>query len=85
MNLNQHCSTLRPDERAVRLKDLRESVSLTQGELAARSGLSEVTISRLERGRNAPRESTIQKLAAALGVPARELFRQETTRRQVRA
>jgi len=67
------------NERIARLKHLRESALLSQAQLATQSGVSDATIGRLERGNNAPRETTIQKLAAALEVPARELFREETS------
>ena len=68
---------IEPDERIGRLRGLREGALLSQAQLAAQSGVSDVTIGRLERGSNAPRESTIQKLAAALGVPPQELFREK--------
>jgi transcriptional regulator with XRE-family HTH domain len=62
------------DGRATRLRSLREQASLTQSRLAEQSGVSAVTIVRLENGRQAPRGSTIRKLAALLGVKPRELF-----------
>ncbi len=53
-----------------RLRELRERKVWTQMDLAARAGVSYVTISRIENGYGdgLPRPSTIQKLAAALGV-----------------
>ncbi len=50
------------------LRELRERRLLTQRELAAKAGLTDVAISRLETGKTRPRFSTIKKLAAALGV-----------------
>jgi transcriptional regulator with XRE-family HTH domain len=50
------------------LKPLRERAYLTQAALAEKSGVSEVTINRVEQGKHAARFSTIHKLAAALGV-----------------
>lgn len=57
----------------LRLRDLRLRAFLTQAELAERSGVSEVTINRLERGQQEARISTVRKLAAALGVDPAEL------------
>jgi transcriptional regulator with XRE-family HTH domain len=56
-----------------RLRELRESQFMTQEELAARSGVHQVTISRIELGQVEPRFSTIRRLAKALGVEPREL------------
>ncbi len=57
----------------VRLRAVRESRFLTQGELAERSGVSRQTINRIEQGEIEPRFKTIRALAAALGVEPREL------------
>jgi transcriptional regulator with XRE-family HTH domain len=51
-----------------RLRELREQRLMTQGELAAKAGLTHATISRLETGKHRPYFSTIRKLAGALGV-----------------
>lgn len=51
----------------------RKRRRMTGKDLAERSGLSAMTISRLENGENVPDESTIDKLATALGFP-REFF-----------
>ena len=56
-----------------RLKEHRERALLTQAELAERSGITEVTINRIENGRHEPRFATIRKLAAALDIPADQL------------
>ncbi len=50
------------------LRRLREAQLLTQHELGAKAGLSNVAISRIETSRTRPRFSTVKKLAAALGV-----------------
>ena len=55
------------------LKAVRESRFLTQQELADRSGVSRVTIARLESGDYDARFSTIKKLAAALEVAPESL------------
>jgi transcriptional regulator with XRE-family HTH domain len=52
-----------------RLRALRLNLGLTQAELAARAGVSEFTVVRLETGKDRrPHPSTRRKLAEALGV-----------------
>jgi transcriptional regulator with XRE-family HTH domain len=51
-----------------RLKQLREERSLTQHELAARSGCHTMTIAKLERGAQEPAWPLVLALAKALGV-----------------
>jgi len=55
-----------------KLKEIRLSKFLTQKELADLTGLTEASISRLERGIHRPRLSTIKKLAKALEIEPRE-------------
>ena len=55
------------------LREARERALLTQEELAARSGVTVSTISRLENGLQAARISTIRKLAATIGTTADKL------------
>jgi len=50
------------------LKKLREERGLTQEGLADLSGVSRPAIHRIENGQQAPRRSTVSKLASALGV-----------------
>ena len=57
-----------------RLKALRKEQVLTLRELAELSGVSKDSISRIERTGMA-RQTTIRKLAAGLGVEARELIK----------
>jgi transcriptional regulator with XRE-family HTH domain len=42
---------------------------LTQEQLAAKSGLPQSHISRIENAKHSPSLATLQKIAAALGVP----------------
>ena len=58
----------------VKLRRVRERLFVTQAELAARTGIAESTLSRIENGLNRPRISTIRKLAAGLGVPPEDLI-----------
>jgi transcriptional regulator with XRE-family HTH domain len=56
------------------LTALREAKDMTQDELAAKSGISRVQISRLENDEvEAPRRSTLDKLAKVLGVETTSL------------
>jgi transcriptional regulator with XRE-family HTH domain len=64
-----------------RLKAVREAALLTQAELAARSGVSEVQINRIENSPDLnPRFATIKKLAAALGVEPATLMAEPVRR-----
>ncbi len=56
---------------AARLKTLRESAKMTQKQLADKAGLHEGLITRYETAGAIPRDSTLQKLAAALNVPVK--------------
>ena len=56
------------------LREARERALLTQEELAAKSGVTVSTISRLENGLQAARISTIRKLAAAAETTAKDLI-----------
>ena len=55
------------------LRERRLAAVITQAGLAERSGLTEATIVAAEQGKKV-RISTVQKLAAALGVPASDLI-----------
>lgn len=58
---------------AMKLKQQRKARGLTQGELAAKVGLSLGYIARLEIGMHDPPLSTLAKLAKALKVTVGEL------------
>jgi transcriptional regulator with XRE-family HTH domain len=53
---------------ADRLKALRAAAALSQAELARRSGMHVMGISKLELGQRQPTWETVQSLANALGV-----------------
>lgn len=46
----------------------RRAAGLTQGQLAARAGLSRLTVHRVEHGQIDPRLSTLVEMARALGI-----------------
>lgn len=52
-----------------RIRTLREDARLTQEELADKSSLPQSHISRLENAKHSPSRVTLEKIAAALGVP----------------
>jgi len=57
-----------------RLKDLRESKNMSQGEIEKRTGLLRCYTSRVENGHTVPAIETLEKMAAALEVPLYQLF-----------
>ncbi len=56
-----------------RIRTLRRAANLTQDELAEKAGLPQSHISRLESAKHSPSRATLEKIAAALGVPLGEL------------
>lgn len=62
-----------------KLKERRLELKMTQEELAAKSGVSRVTISLLETGeQTVTKSSTILALAKALNIEAQELLYSES-------
>jgi transcriptional regulator with XRE-family HTH domain len=59
---------------AQRIRDWRTKRKLTQRQLAELSGVSREYIARIELGQHDPTLSTIEKLAAALGVKVSKLL-----------
>lgn len=57
-----------------RLRELRESKNLSQGELERRTGLLRCYISRVENGHTVPGVETLEKYAGALGIPMYRFF-----------
>lgn len=62
---------------AERLRQIRESKKLSQGDIQNRSGLQRCYISRVENGHAVPALETLEKIAQALEVPLYELFYQD--------
>ena len=57
-----------PDmELAFTLAEARRKVGLTQAQLASRMGTSRAAVARIESGRGAPKWSTIERYARAVG------------------
>jgi transcriptional regulator with XRE-family HTH domain len=57
-----------------RLRELRESKNLSQGDIEKRTGLFRCYISHVENGHSVPAIETLEKLARALEVPLYQLF-----------
>jgi transcriptional regulator with XRE-family HTH domain len=57
-----------------RLRELRESKELSQGDIEKRTGLLRCYISRVENGHTVPAVSTLEKMARSLEVPMYRLF-----------
>lgn len=57
-----------------KVKQLRESLNLSQNELAFRAGISHTHVRALEMNGHAPTVRLVKALAAALGVPASVLI-----------
>jgi len=57
-----------------RLKELRESKELSQGDIEKRTGLLRCHISRVEHGHRVPAVAMLEKMARALEVPMYQLF-----------
>jgi len=55
------------------LRRIRLTQFLSQAELARRSGVHPLTVTRLENGKTAPSTRTVRALAQTLGVPASDL------------
>lgn len=66
-------SRRRPAPRT-RIREVRKRAGLTQEELAARSGLTQSHLSRLELGKYVPTLTTLERLARALKVPVSDLL-----------
>jgi ribosome-binding protein aMBF1 (putative translation factor) len=52
----------------------REHFAMTQAELAAKSGMKQASIARLEKGHAGARRSTLAKVATAMGIMVEQLI-----------
>ena len=66
-------SSLR-EQVGVAIRHHRKAKGWTQDDLAAKTSRSVELINRIERGRGSPSFDTLEALAAAMGVPVRDLF-----------
>jgi transcriptional regulator with XRE-family HTH domain len=57
-----------------RLKAIRESKEMSQGDIEKRTGLIRCYVSRVENGHTVPSVSTLEKWARAMEVPTYQLF-----------
>lgn len=57
-----------------KLKELRESKDLSQGDIEKRTGLLRCYTSRVENGHTVPSVETLEKYAKALEIPTYKLF-----------
>jgi len=57
-----------------KLKEIRESKNLSQGDIEERTGLLRCYTSRVENGHSIPSVETLEKYARALEVPLCKLF-----------
>ena len=62
-----------------RLRELRAAQHLTQVQLAARAGVAEATIGKMESGQLDPHVSTVERVATALGYELGALFERPGT------
>jgi transcriptional regulator with XRE-family HTH domain len=60
-----------------KIKELRVTKKLSQGDIEKRTGLLRCYISRVENGHTVPNVDTLEKMARALGVPMYRLFTDE--------
>lgn len=58
----------------LRIRELRKARKLTQSQLAESIGMETTNLCKLENGGQLPKEENIEKLAAALDIPIKELF-----------
>lgn len=61
-----------------RIRELRESKDLSQGDIEKRTGLLRCYLSRVENGHTVPSLETIERLAAAFEVPLYRFFYEGT-------
>jgi XRE family transcriptional regulator, fatty acid utilization regulator len=63
-----------PEQFGARLRSLRERAGLSLKQLAGKVGTNEYHIATWERNIQRPEMATVERLAAALGVPSAELL-----------
>ena len=61
-----------------RIKEYRESMGMSQNELAKKSGLAQSSLSYLESGEKSPSVETLECICKGLGIPLSDLISPET-------
>ncbi len=69
MNLDAGQSEKSVGNIGVRIRELRKAAGLTQEQLAAKSGLTQSHLCRLENGDHSPSGVTLERIANGLGLP----------------
>lgn len=59
-----------------RVRQLREQRGLSLGDIERSTGLLGAYVSRVEHGRSSPSLETLERLAAAFGIPLHDFFRE---------
>jgi DNA-binding XRE family transcriptional regulator len=67
-------SAISPKEIGQRITWLRKSRKITQGELAAKTGIQRANIARIESGRHSPSLETLERIADSLQTPVARLI-----------
>lgn len=62
-----------------RLKELRQSKSMSQDDLAEASGVSQATVSRIESNTLSPMTSTLETIVTSMGFSLGDFFRADAT------
>lgn len=68
----------------LRIKELRESIGLTQTELAQKSKLARTVIPMIENGQRYPSEKTLSKIVEALGVSMDDIYTDEVREQAIK-
>ncbi len=77
----EYLEAVADEELGRRLRELRLQAGLTQAELAARVGISQPNVARLESGVNPPNLSTLRKIADALSADVVVAFQKRAATR----
>jgi len=62
---------------SIRIRTLRDLSGISLRELSRRTGITAANLSLIERGRGNPTLTTLQRIAAGLGVPVVDLLQRE--------
>ncbi len=62
---------------SIKIKEIRESLGMTQQDLAIKAGLAKPLISMIENGERFPSDDALHKLCEAFGVQEEDILSQE--------